>query len=67
MLTKDWKEDLKKTVRERVGDAVSGSNSAVATNIGEPGGRTSVSSRKRVVQADGTTTTYEERVERRER
>jgi hypothetical protein len=65
-MTKEWKEDLKKEIRDRVDDAVSASNTAIATNIGKGGTRTSVTSRQRVVQRDGKTTKYEERIERRE-
>ena len=67
MPTKDWKDDLKKRIKEQVDDAVVTSNTAIASNIGKKGGHTSVSSRQRVVHRDGVTTTVEERTERRER
>ena len=62
--SRNWKEELKQRIKKGVDDAVSTSNTAVASNIGKKGGRTSVSSRQRVVHKDGRTTTYEERTER---
>ena len=63
--SRNWKEELKQRIKKGVDDAVSTSNTAVASNIGKKGGgRTSVSSRQRVVHKDGRTTMYEERTER---
>lgn len=63
MVDKAWKEDLKRSIKEKVGDAVDATNSAVATNVGKKGTHTSVTSRQRVVQRNGETTVTEERTE----
>ena len=63
---KSWKDDLKATIKKHVDDAVDTSNVVVAANVGKKGTHTSVSSRQRVVQRDGKTTRFEERVERSE-
>ena len=66
MKDKNWKEELKTKIKEHVDDAIHASNTAVATNVRKKGAHTSVTSRQRVVQRDGKTTTVEERVERRD-
>jgi hypothetical protein len=63
MVDKAWKEDLKRSIKEKVADAVDATNSAVATNVGKKGAHTSVTSRQRVVQRNGETTVTEERTE----
>ncbi|MFN2491121.1 MAG: hypothetical protein ABR529_15600 [Actinomycetota bacterium] len=55
-------KERRRPFRQRL-DAV---NKAVAINLGEGSSRTSVSSRRRIVQRDGNTTVVEERTERRE-
>jgi len=58
-----WKDELKTKIKEHIEGAVDASNTAVASNVGKKGSRTSVSSRQRVVQRDGRTTTVTERTE----
>ncbi len=66
-MDKNWKDELKRKLKEQASDAVDAANTAVASNAGRNGTRASVSSRQRVVQRDGKTVRVEERVERRDR
>jgi len=62
-LGKRFAEELKKKIKDAARD--DGVNIASSVNIGSKGQRTSVSSRQRVVQRDGITTTTTERREER--
>ena len=60
---KRFKEELKKKIKQTIDEG--GANVASAVNVGSKGQHTSVSSRQRIVQRDGITTTTTERREER--